>query len=67
MGDNRPTIPAGDVLRSSKGLPGWLRTILNIVKGWTIRAGPVDIQLDQKSGPLEGPHKFNPPKPGKGF
>jgi hypothetical protein len=71
MGDNRPTIPAGDVIRSLK-LPPWLRWILNLVKGVKIQAGGVDILLDQKGGAmpprtgLDQPHKLEPPKPGGG-
>ena len=69
MGDNRPTIPAGDIVRSLK-LPGWLRWVMNLVKGVRVQAGPVDILLDKDQGAtpprtgLDRPAKFQPPKPG---
>ena len=69
MGDSRPTIPAGDIVRGLK-IPGWLRAILNFVKGVRVHAGPVDILLDQRDGAtpprtgLDQPHKFDPPRSG---
>lgn len=61
---SRPSIPVGDALRKLR-LPGWLRWLLNMVKGTKIQAGPVDIQLDQNQGPSTGPsgmpHKPGPP------
>lgn len=71
MGDNRPTIPAGDIVRSLK-LPGWLRWIMNLVKGVRVQAGPVDILLDKDHGGatpprtgLDQPAKVEPPKPSR--
>lgn len=69
MGDNRPTLPVGDAVRRMK-LPGWLRWVMNLVKGTRIQAGPVDILLDQHGGAtpprtgLDQPAKFEPPKIG---
>ncbi len=65
----RPTIPAGDIARGFK-LPGWLRFVLDLFRGTKIKAGPVDIQLDQGQTPtaprtgLDQPHKFQPPSIG---
>lgn len=69
MSDNRPTIPAGAIVRSLR-LPGWLRWVLNLVRGVRVQAGPVDLLLDQHDGAtppktgLDQPAKFQPPKPG---
>ena len=71
MGDPRPEIPAGDIVRSLK-LPGWLRWIMNLVRGVRVQAGPVDILLDKEPGAtpprtgLDQPHRIEPPKPGVG-
>ena len=61
-------IPVGDILRSLK-LPGWLRSILNLIKGQKVRVGGTDILLGQKPGGattphsgLDQPHKIEPPK-----
>lgn len=69
MGDSRPTIPAGDIARRFK-LPGWLRWVLDLLRGTKIHAGPVDIQLDQDQGAtpprtgLDQPAPVRPPKMG---
>lgn len=66
---DKPVIPVGDVVRQFN-IPGWLRWLLNLVKGAKIHAGPVDIQLDQGQGAtppktgLDQPAKFEPPKMG---
>lgn len=62
----RPTIPAGDIARRFK-LPGWLRWVLDLLRGTRIAAGPVDIQLDQKPGaapPGQSPLDSTPHPPG---
>lgn len=69
MSENRPTVPLGDAVRKLS-LPGWLRTILNFLKGTRIQAGPVDILLDKEHGAmpprtgLDQPGTFNPPRIG---
>lgn len=70
MSENRPQIPAGDIVRSFN-LPGWLRWLMNLVRGVKVQAGPVDILLDQKDGAtppktgLDQPAKITPPRPGR--
>jgi len=69
MGETRPTIPAGDIVRGLR-LPGWLRWVMNLVRGVRIKAGPVDILLDQRDGAtpprtgLDQPHRLDPPRSG---
>lgn len=67
MSENRPTLPVGDALRAViKG--GILRKILDFLRGWKFRAGPVNVQMSQKHGAtpprtgLDQPAPFNPPK-----
>lgn len=62
-----PELPVGDIVRSLR-LPGWLRWVLNLVKGVRVQAGPVDILLDKEQGAtpprtgLDQPAKFEPPR-----
>jgi len=62
-----PEIPVGDIVRSFK-LPGWLRSIMNLVKGIRITKGRTTIVLSERDGAtpprtgLDQPHKFGPPK-----
>lgn len=64
-------IPVGDVVRSFK-LPGWLRWIMNAVKGLRITRGGTTIVLNEEHGAtpprtgLDKPAPFNPPKVGPG-
>ena len=44
-----PEIPVGDVVRSFK-LPGWLRWVMNAVKGLRITRGGTTIVLSQRDG-----------------
>lgn len=61
-----PEIPVGDVVRSFK-LPGWLRWVMNLVKGVRITRGGTTIVLSEKDGAtpprtgLDQPAKFEPP------
>lgn len=62
-----PEIPVGDVVRSFK-LPGWLRWVMNLVKGVRITRGGTTIVLSEKDGAmppprtgLDKPAKFEPP------
>lgn len=60
-------IPVGDVLRSSSRLPGWLRFILNAVRGTKVRIGGTEILLDEQPAirtGLDKPHRLEPPKVG---
>jgi hypothetical protein len=51
-------------------LPGWLRWVLDLVRGTRIKAGPVDILLDKHDGAtpprtgLDQPASVKPPKIG---
>lgn len=68
-----PEIPVGDMVRKLK-LPGWLRWVMNLVKGMRIKKGNVEIVLDEKPsmdallqnrpsmGDLNQPHKVAPPR-----
>jgi len=64
-----PELPVGDIVRKLR-LPGWLRWVMNMVRGVRVHAGGVDILLDQKGGAtpprtgLDAPHRIEPPKPG---
>jgi hypothetical protein len=64
-----PEIPVGDVVRSFK-LPGWLRWIMNLVKGVRITKGGTTIVLSEEQGAtppktgLDQPHQIEPPKLG---
>jgi hypothetical protein len=64
-----PEIPVGDVVRSLK-LPGWLRWVMNAVKGLRITRGGTTIVLNEGHGAtpprtgLDRPAKVEPPKTG---
>jgi hypothetical protein len=64
-----PEIPVGDVVRSFK-LPGWLRWVMNAVKGLRITRGGTTIVLNEGHGAtpprtgLDQPDSINPPKVG---
>ena len=64
-----PEIPVGDVVRSFR-LPGWLRWVMNAVKGLRITRGGTTIVLNEGHGAtpprtgLDQPAPFNPPKVG---
>ncbi len=65
---DKPVISAGDIARKLR-LPGWLRWILDLLRGTKIHAGPVDVQLDERPGTttppgLEMPHRPDPPQVG---
>lgn len=61
-----PEIPVGDVLRAVVKR-GWLRKILDMLKGIRITRGGTTIVLSEKDGAtpprtgLDQPHKFEPP------
>lgn len=61
-----PEIPVGDVLRSVVKR-GWLRKILDLLKGVRITRGGTTIVLSEKDGAtpprtgLDQPAKFEPP------
>ena len=66
-----PEIPVGDVLRSVvKG--GWLRKLLDLIKGLRITRGGTTIVLNEGHGAtpprtgLDQPGSINPPKVGPG-
>jgi hypothetical protein len=61
-----PEIPVGDVLRSVVKT-GWLRRILDLLKGVRITRGGTTIVLSEKDGAtpprtgLDQPHQIEPP------
>jgi hypothetical protein len=57
--------PIGDIFRAFNP-KGWLKKILDITKGWKIKAGDHTILLDENQGPAKpGESKFDriPSKP----
>jgi len=66
-----PEIPVGDVIRSFK-LPGWLRWLMNLVKGTKVTTGGVTVVLSETPGAtppgtgLDQPHVMKPPSYGPG-
>lgn len=66
-----PDIPVGDVVRSFK-LPGWLRAVMNALKGIRITRGGTTIVLSERDGAtpprtgLDQPAPVEPPNVGPG-
>jgi hypothetical protein len=57
-------IPVGDFLRGMKGLPGWLKTVLQFTKGIVIKRGNIEIGLNERNTmggrndtPFDKPHQ----------